>query len=617
MNATLTESTKALMEVRADLLQQGLQQILRDDISSLKSAIGGRGYETRLQESAAPGLARQLTPDYFANEAGWGQLGMPGLGWPASPDDRLDGADALVYKTPDDLAFIRQIGRFYSALDEVGMGLRDTVIDYIIGDRMQIRVEPREKGQDKTLVDKLQKFLDLFAEQNGFHGVRDREPMCEAIADGEALMIPEFKPDLPAPRIKIRTCDHLADPLKRAPEMTQRLGLGSKRINWSFGIGTPADDNSDPVAYYFDWYGQGNYQVIPATRVVHAKLNSHEECKRGVSEYYCAHQSLKRAATGLQSAAQQAAIQTTIAYIEELAADTTAEAVEAALLTPGTVPRQIIDALGRAQTINQKSFKGSEVVMTSGSKFHMGPMGSPQGAKLVLVFDAVLRRVATRFRMPQYFLTGDPSNSAMASTVVAETPWHRATKTRQAFWSSKFVELCWKTVALAMSTGQLSGLGLDVAAIKQRVRIVVEFPDPSERDKLEEETIREIRHNARVLSAKTWQQEVGLDPETEESNFEDEDSRAAERAETMGEIPLNSTVGGGLPIAKATSAGGGLGRGALAGRAPGKGKETRKPKPVAREFYQAAKSNDWSIEERREVAAAVLYGDQTVDGDLG
>ena len=586
-----------LIEHRADLIDRFETQLYRQDISALECALGEAGYqERRAARESISDSPRVMTPEYYANEAGWGdQL----FGMTADPTDRYEGSNKPVFQSEADLRKIRAIGRFYTEFDEVGLGTRDNVANYVGGEAINYVVESREKDKHTDVVDAVQEWVDLFLEENKWCGLREKTPMREAFSDGEVLLPIGLDPDREYPEIRIVDCAHLTDPQNLAQAQTSRLGFDW--LNWSYGIGTPVGRQDRPKGYFLDWYGQGDYQLFPEATVVHVKLNSHEDVKRGINDLFVAHTNLKRAAKGLGATAQQAAIQATIAWIETVAESTPMEAVQRGISTPGTVSRTIVDALGVSRSINSEAYMGGKIVRTNGTKYSYGPVGTPAGAKLVEVFAAVLRRVAVRWQMPEWMVSGDASNNNMASSVVAETPFHRSMRTRQGEWADKYEEVIWKALNLAIAVGRgPEGIPNDVRLLRRMIHLRAKCPDPKERDQLEETTICEIEHRNRVLSVKTWQEMRGYDAETEEQNFAEEDEANLARTEAE----FMATGGAEDPNAPGADP-------TVPNRAQViKKKADRKARAseaVSPEAVKEFAKGDIPIETRRELAAAILY----------
>lgn len=549
---------------------------------------------------------RQLTPDYFYREAGWG--GEVGWAGTANPEDRYKGAHRPVFSDEAGLRQIKAIGRFYTEFDEVGLGLRDNVVNYTGGEAIAYVCEPIDKKKGIDVAANVQKWIDGWLTQNRWAGLREKEPMRTAFADGEALAILHVLDDLEYPDVQLQDCSHLVDPKDMATAQTDRMGFDY--LDWEFGVGTLPGRQDRPLAYFFDWYGQNDYQLLPASRVVHVKLNVPEDVKRGVCDPFVAHRSLKLASTGTATTAKQAAIQATIAYIEKLAADAPMEKVNQALLNPDVVSQIVTGLNGRSQTMPTQEYMGGQIVRTNDTDFAYGPMGTPAGPKLVEVFNAVLRRVAVRWQFSDWMVTGDPSNNNMASSIVAETPFHRSTRSRQGVWSDHYEQLVKKAIELAMAVGRgPEGVPNDPKQLWKIVKLRVKMPDPKERDQLEEASIFEIEHQNGVVSVKTWREQRGYDDETETANLQEEQEAALAKMDAEAAIVAkHEAAPGGGPAPKGRDANGTRQKVLVKRQAKAQQKaKARESMGDPQTFLEFAREADWDDQTRRDVAAGVLY----------
>ena len=111
--------------------------------------------------------------------------------------------------------------------------------------------------------------------------------------------------------------------------------------------------------------------------------------------------------------------------------------------------------------------------------------------------------------MPEYLVSADAGNANYASTLVAESPFVKAAEAGQAFYVETFREALWKLVAARAANSRLS----------DRVRIAVQSPRVSTRDRESETRIRRMLHDAGLLSKQTWAAQEELDYETEAANL--------------------------------------------------------------------------------------------------
>ena len=110
----------------------------------------------------------------------------------------------------------------------------------------------------------------------------------------------------------------------------------------------------------------------------------------------------------------------------------------------------------------------------------------------------------------------------MASSIVAGSPFVVAVEGNQLEWGVFERAVAKKVLELCVESGRLTPAdvaGIDVKVIPPSVALA---------NREEEEKLRQMRHQAGVLSVTTWQQQVGLDPAHEAANFAAEAKRKAE-----------------------------------------------------------------------------------------
>ena len=163
---------------------------------------------------------------------------------------------------------------------------------------------------------------------------------------------------------------------------------------------------------------------------------------------------------------------------------------------------------------------GTVLHMDANRQFVAGPIGAGTPG-FIQVEQAILRGCGARWRFPEYF-SGDASNNNMASSIVAGSPFVVAVEGNQLEWGVFERAVAKKVLELCVESGRLSHkdvAGIDVKVIPPLVALA---------NREEEEKLRQMRHQAGVLSVTTWQQQVGLDPAHEVANFAAEAKRKAE-----------------------------------------------------------------------------------------
>jgi hypothetical protein len=175
---------------------------------------------------------------------------------------------------------------------------------------------------------------------------------------------------------------------------------------------------------------------------------------------------------------------------------------------------------------------GTVIHMDENRQFLAGPVGTGTPG-FIQVEQAILRGCGVRWRFPEYF-SGDASNN-MASSIVAGSPFVVAVEGNQLEWGVFERAVAKKVLELCVESGRLSPELVDAVDVK------VTPPAVALANREEEEKLRQMRHQAGVLSVTTWQQQVGLDPKHEAMNFEMEAKRKAQTQSEARGIPATAT----------------------------------------------------------------------------
>jgi hypothetical protein len=288
--------------------------------------------------------------------------------------------------------------------------------------------------------------------------------------------------------------------------------------DWSFGVLTETEDVETVKAYFVrDPLGSGDEgDEVPAARVLHLKANVDSSIKRGLPDFLPVQEDLERVRRLLRNMGEVAAVQSAIAWVSQYATATVDQV--GTLIRAGsdyTRPK-LNDPSGRLMDVVNYE-PGTVLHMDANRQFLAGPVGTGT-AGFIQVEQAILRGCGARWRFPEYF-SGDASNNNMASSIVAGSPFVVAVEGNQLEWGEFERAVARKVLELCVESGRLSGA--DVAAVDVKVTP----PAVALEKREEEERIRQMRHEAGVLSITTWQQQVGLDPAHEAANFEMEAKR--------------------------------------------------------------------------------------------
>ncbi|MEQ8788870.1 MAG: phage portal protein [Pirellulaceae bacterium] len=459
---------------------------------------------------------------------GWGELvnpresefDSPGFGLeriaarPSRVEDRQQGRNAPHFETEEDLARIRGLARWLASTDETTIGVLENLTNYVIGTGFTYTAVERAPGAaPRGLVDAVQQFIDELREQCGWRRL-EREAFLRSRRDGEFFLLLERNGS--QPRLRFVEPD-----VVRKPDDPRFMShyAGAYDLDWEFGVATAIGDAEQIHGYHLDWSGDGrDWEFVPAERMEHAKVNVDSGVKRGLSDFYAAAAEIEQAAKLARNTAEGAAIQATIAYIKEAALGAGRSEIESHRSSHADWTTPPAPDGGRRNVRFEKFFPG-RVITTAGMKYHAGPLGTSNAPTFIEVIQMVLRRVGQRWSMPEYMVSGDASNANYASTLVAESPFVKSAEAKQMWYEEAFRSLFWKALRLAHGDRVLSRWNVDFPRLRQLVKLRLEAPRVSVRNRAEETKIRSDLHAAGLLSRRTWAALEELDFDVEQEHL--------------------------------------------------------------------------------------------------
>lgn len=531
--------------VRLDSLREQVESLrLQRQIQALESIVRASDLASRhVMEGWGDSVDRR---EYLRDGQGISSFGdFTAYGWTSRPDDRRNGDNAPFWTTEHEHAAIRGVARLFATLDEVAIGSLESLCNYVVGpgaiykakpkaefteivleqERQlpQAAMQPPPQPKAKTVVhpeaqravDFVQRIIDTFFEDNGWEDGLERELFLRSRRDGEYFVALY-------PRGGVHVDARVTDPaFVTEPDSPRRLedylGIGTG-LDWKYGIPSPPNDSTKHLGYFVSNYGDRNdWEFITPQRMIHMRLNVDREVKRGLSDYYPVYENLERVGRVTGNTLEGVAIQAAIAYIREHAQDVSIGDIEERIAAVATDRISVPRSGGGTRQANMKRTRpGTVVDITKGMTYHAGPLGdSRRGEAYIAAAQAGMRRVGTRWNMPEYMISGDASNANYSSTMVAESPFVKASEARQWTFFSKKRELLWKVVALVLS--KVRGYPWDVRRLKEMVDISIDPPEIAVRDREAEHRIRKDEHAAGILSKATWAAEAGRDLEHEQA----------------------------------------------------------------------------------------------------
>jgi hypothetical protein len=450
----------------------------------------------------------------------------------ATAADRLHGSYPPHYECEADLHAIRGLARWLCATDEQALGILENLTNYVLGPGFEYTVSARA-GVNEDLAAAAQGVLDEFLERSGWSGDLERELFQRGVTDGEWFLHVQDAGGGRSIACVVEP-EWVTQPAQ-ARQLEDYYGLGA--LDWHYGVGAALYDYEHVAGYYAARFGDaGLWEWLPASACVHAKHNVPRGCKRGLSDYYPVHQTLERAARLLGNGLQGAAVRAAIAYIVEHAPGTTGAQVTnlTRTLSDSTYSRATTTNGTKTVKVNQRD-AGTRLDVEHGRQFHSGMQGSPEGPAHIAMIQAGLRRVLSRWAAPEFF-TGDASNANYSSTLVAESPFVKASEQRQASFGRHTRRVMWRVLEVAAAHGRLP---CEPAALRQVLDVQATAPNVATTNRVEQNTIDQSLRAEQALSLRSRQERAGLDPDEEAQRL------AAESPSLPGDP---AAAGGAAPI---------------------------------------------------------------------
>ncbi len=455
--------------------------------------------------------------DALFKEAAWGDIVDPrerffddpsfDYGYGLIPtgriEDRDEGQNRPVFETQAELDEIRAASRYIDDRLTFAIGVRENLANFIVGSGFSYSVVP-EKGVGLT--DGLRQAIvvvDEFLDRHDWIGDLDLELFQRELRDGE-FFLSYWPQDDGHMELRIVEPERVREPAQ--PTKANR-----------FGIETEADDICKPLGYWV-YYDRATDEPspLPASRVVHHKVNVDRAIKRGLSDYVPLDQDLPGVGKLLRSMVKGAGIQASVPFIREHAAGTTQAQVASMRSTNATEQTTRTYQTGQRTEYRGNYRPGTVLDVRAGLTYKPSPLASGEAARAyVEIMQASLRAIGVRWCAPEFIISGDASNANYASTLVAGGPFVRYCERRQARLARVFSRVLWRVLNHACEDGRIR-VGYD--ELKRIVDLQITGPEVAISDRVGETTRREILVRGGVMSRKTWADKEGLDYEHEQAN---------------------------------------------------------------------------------------------------
>ena len=495
-----------------DLREQVEAAQLRAQLKSIETAMRMADLATSHVGTLREGWGDMVDrTEYLRDGYGLSNFGELSGRLPSQASDRRDGDNMPFWSSETELAQIRGVARFLAMTDEVAIGAADNLTNYVIGTGFGYKVQARDASDVNAaaLAARVQRLVDRILEANDWPCAGEREAFVKSRRDGEVFVGLEHRG---GPNVEFVPLDPGAVTEPDNPrDLEAYARMPDVPTSWKFGIATPSNRTHRPMAYFVEWasgFGQ-DWDLFPVSRVMHVRLNVDREIKRGVSDYYAVWRNLERAGKLLGNSLEGAAVQAAIAFIREHAAGVTTDTIQDLVAARADVKRTD-PRTGKQRNVAQMK-PGTIVDVTAGMKYQSGPMGGTNIPQFVQIIQAGLRTTGIRWTMPEYMISGDASNANFSSTLVSESPFVKATESRQAVYTAAYRRLVWQAVQLVARCSAVLGAGVTPELLDEVLELVVDAPQVAVRNKVEDHQIRKEEYDAGLLSLDTWATEAGRD----------------------------------------------------------------------------------------------------------
>jgi len=482
--------------------------------------------------------------EFLFDTPGWYSGSTP---WVTQPEDTRDGRFRPFFETELELHECRGVGRFFAQADGMSINILENLLNYTLDTGFKYRIEAKKEGQLKAsagLLAAVEEVVDEFLERNEFVNNFDRELFAVSRSEGEAFVALD---DAGGGKTRLRRipAECVTEP-DRPEQLEDHYGLPPSV--WTFGVATEPGDAAEARAYFVSHDNSGaDWELIPAARMVHRKLNVPRAVKRGLPDFYPVKSDLRRNAKLFDFTVVGATIQASIAYIRE--AVSSGKPLDANNLGVGGFTAEILRPDGQRETANFSANRPGKIINAKGYKYTMGPMGQSSAPTFCEIVQMGIRLIGARWQMPEYMISGDASNNNMASSIVAGGPFDRATRVKQQSEANFHRQLLWKAIAAAMGKGgRLARYQLTLRQLRQMVELVIETPEVAPIDPEVQTRRRKTLHDARVLSAQTWTEKEGFDWDVEQQRIEEDEEKRLDRERKQLELqpPVAAAASDGL-----------------------------------------------------------------------
>lgn len=398
----------------------------------------------------------------------------------------------------DQLPRWRSEARFLFTWNEHYRGIIETLVSYIIGRKLKITI----RSDDAAIETRARATWAAINRRPDFRfDRRCRELVRRVLRDGESF-VREFQSGGVLSFRFIEPEDVVEPTTSNAPDPNQASA--------SFGVETSPRDAESVLAY---WVGG---ERVDASQVRHFKLADMNQ-KRGVPYLLSVTRRIKRYSSWLEDRIILNKVRTAIALVRHRE-QATAGHLSTAVNTLKTGTQKVATRSGTtAEYPRQRIVPGMIIDAPPGVRYEFLE-SKIKSQDVVGDGRQMLLSIAAGACLPEHWVSRDASNANFASTQSAEAPGIVHVQSLQ----EMLLEECEWMVRRAIAV--MGGLESELEA--GILTVSATGPKFTVQDKLAVARADQMRHEAGVLSTRTWQERDGLDPDTELQNFDDERQRA-------------------------------------------------------------------------------------------
>jgi len=276
----------------------------------------------------------------------------------------------------------------------------------------------------------------------------------------------------------------------------------------SFGIKTDPDDIEEVQEYYRTAQDGTLLETIPADEIIHLKILSDSDQKRGISILRVCAKRLTQYNEWLEDRIVLNKIRSAIALVREV--DSSSPKVQSI----SDQNRSDIFSNDR----NKQKMPKSGTIITAGRGITY-KMLSPNINASDVGEDgrSILLSIAAGVGMPEMILTADWSNSNYSSSLIAQNPWVREIEDWQDFFTDFYKQMHRLVIENKIENGGNEALPADT-----NTECDVIWPPMITADIDKMAKAYEVLYKYKILSKKTWRNKMGLEDDVEQDQIDDE-----------------------------------------------------------------------------------------------